>query len=211
MVYYFTHDQIFLIIIMEHLKNPIDTRIITNEEYNYLMQNIKIPEPPIELPQELPKVAPKEEPKNPPVTGYVAEPPRKFTSKNVLIPGLVTRFISNYRDDIYFKMSLMIPMNTDQVKIEWGDSPLLNPIDVEQQMVTLHGIERIENNRRMLIITNPYDVGTITSTFTTSKSSFYDQHRSNRYREGGGGGGYRGDRGDRGGYGYGYETNKRKR
>lgn len=139
---------------------------------------------------------------------------RMSNKKIVVVLGLVTRFPANHvKDSAYFKMILMIPMNTDSVKIQWAKTPLIPLPDVDQQSITVQGIETIENNIRTLTITNPYDVGTITTTFTTSKSSLYEQRRqeyqerhhhnreqsyyprNNRYRD----------------YGYGYGDNKKRR
>lgn len=206
---------------MEHQKTTTEPKVLTEEQYNYLIQTIK----PTETSKEMAKSEPYSHQYQymTPMSHYnssqkhrgYSEFSRPYGEKTVVVPGLITRFPSNrVREAVYFKMSLMIPMNTDQVKIEWGNSPLINPIDVDQQMVTLQANERIENHRRILTITIPYDVGTITTTFTTSKSSFYDQHRHDRdsyyerddkyfSREYEGGGGNRS--------GYRYETNKRKR
>lgn len=132
-------------------------------------------------------------------------------TKPVIIPGLISRFPANHtRDSQYFnKMSLMVPMNVDNIKIEWSRSSLITPPDLDQQMVYLHGIENYENNKRTLTIINHYDVGTITTTFTTSKSSLYEQRRQDRYQE------RRQERDEpyysRNNYGYGYGNNKRQR
>lgn len=180
---------------------------LTAEQYNFLFNNNKNQPINAEL-------------ANPfPVQGYNVQPQKHiYNRRDLLVSGMITRLPSNtVRQREWYKMNLMIPINTEHVIIKWTDGPLIiPPLQLAQQTVTLQSTMITENGIRTITIINPYDVGMITTTFTTSKCS-YDQQfdkvepysptrdyhsRDPRYRD------Y--NRGYNQNYSYGYDNKKRR-